>query len=184
MSEVIKEARDFAITAHWGQMYGSKPYYFHLDRVAEIARHYNLPEEIIAAAYMHDVVEDTKVTANEVFDKFGYEIATLVYAVTDEESDLDFDFLIKKDGLTERQAKDAIRKDKKKKTYPKILAHPYGVFLKLCDRLANVECSLTSKDTRMIDKYREEQPGFKEKLFTPGVASNMWSDLENLMKGN
>jgi (p)ppGpp synthase/HD superfamily hydrolase len=183
MTDTIDKARNFAISAHWGQMYGSKPYYFHLDRVAEIAKRYELPLEIQIAAYLHDVVEDTKVTANEVFEEFGYEIATLVYSVTDEElSDIELDHI--GDNFKEENHKKQIRIAKKVKTYPKIISHPFGVFLKLCDRIANVECSLTSKDTKMIDKYRDEQPEFKNKLFTPGVAQNLWHDLEALMKGN
>ena len=181
--DLVKESRDFAIAAHWGQMYGSKPYYYHLDRVAQLARKYKLPTFVEVAANLHDVVEDTNVTADQVNEEFGYEIATLVYAVTDEDSVYNYDDLID-DGHTKETAKALIRKDKKKNTYPKILAHPYGVHLKLCDRIGNVESSLLSKDKRMTLKYREEAPEFREKLFTPGVASGLWNHLESILQGN
>lgn len=158
--DIIK-ARDFAIKAHWGQMYGSLPYIDHLDSVALICKKYKLPEYVQVAAYLHDIVEDTHVSANQISLNFGYDVATLVYAVTDAEG------------------KD--RTERKEKTYPKILAHPYGVFLKLADRISNIECSLRSKESTMIDKYLHEHKAFFEKLYTPGIAQEMWDELENLI---
>ena len=161
MKELIQKARDFAINAHWGQMYGAFPYVEHLDDVANICMRYNLPEYVVCAAYLHDVVEDTDVTANQVSDEFGYEIATLVYAVTDAEGEN--------------------RKERKAKTYPKILAHPHGVQLKLADRIANLRSSMKSKDPGMFKMYKKEHEDFKAKLVTPGVAENMWKEIEALI---
>lgn len=175
---LIAKAKEFAIENHWGQMYGTKPYSHHLSQVAHLCKAFSLPAYVEAAAWLHDVVEDTDVHADQVSAEFGYEVATLVFSVTDADSDLDFNFLIKKDGLTERQAKDAIRKDKKAKTYPKILSHPYGVHLKLCDRIANVSASATAKDTRQFDKYCAEAECFEESLKTPGIAEEMWAELD------
>jgi len=35
---LVADAREFAISAHWGDMYGSRPYYYHLDKVAELCK--------------------------------------------------------------------------------------------------------------------------------------------------
>lgn len=156
----VEKAKNFAITAHWGQMYGKLPYLHHLDAVANICKSYNLPLFVVAAAYLHDVVEDTDVHANQISEKFGYEVATLVYAVTDEEG--------------------TNRKERKAKTYPKILAHPYGVHLKLADRIANLRSCQTAKNSSMFDMYCKEAPGFEDKLRTPGVADDMWAELDSI----
>ena len=139
----------------------SSSYVEHLDDVAAICMQYELPEHVVCAAYLHDVVEDTDVTANQVSSEFGYEVATLVYAVTDAEGEN--------------------RKERKEKTYPKILAHPYGVHLKLADRIANLRSSMKSKDPGMYKMYKGEHESFKHKLVTPGVAEDMWKELENLV---
>ena len=180
MNEIIQKARDFAINAHWGQMYGAFPYVEHLDDVANICKKYNMPEYVVCAAYLHDVVEDTDVTANQVSDEFGYEVATLVYAVTDAETDLELEDLLK-EGYSKEAAKAAIRKDKKVKTYPKILAHPHGVQLKLADRIANLRSSMKSKDPRMFKMYKEEHDDFKRSLVTPGIAEDQWKEIEGLI---
>lgn len=155
-----QKAREFAIESHWGQMYGTRPYIHHLQEVAEVCRQFKLPEYVVTAAYLHDVVEDTDVHADQVSAKFGYEIATLVYAVTDCEGEN--------------------RKERKAKTYPKILSHPYGVHLKLADRIANATACSTAKDTRMFDMYCKEAHDFEAKLKTPGVAESMWSRLDSV----
>jgi (p)ppGpp synthase/HD superfamily hydrolase len=178
VNKTEEKAKEFAIISHWGQLYGTHPYIHHLHEVAEVCRRYKLPCFVIAAAYLHDVVEDTSVDANQVCAKFGYEIATLVYAVTDCETDLDFNKLEKEHG--KEVAKQMIRNDKKAKTYPKILAHPWGVHLKLADRIANVKSCASAKDTRMFDKYCKESTKFEQELKTPGVAEEMWAELDNL----
>ena len=188
MDDIIKKARDFAIKSHWGQMYGSSPYIIHLEDVSSICKDFDLPIYVQAAAYLHDVVEDTPVHANMISNLFGYDIATLVYAVTDVKSNLTIEkaaeiiFGKKMEYLTEpntRAAKKYIRREKKLKTYPKILSHPYGVHLKLADRIANLRACAVSKDQNMFETYCEEAREFSERLQTPGIAENMWAELEN-----
>ena len=157
---LVDRAREFAINAHWGQMYGTKPYLHHLGEVAHICSYFKLPEYVKAAAYLHDVVEDTDITADQVSAKFGYEVATLVYSVTDESGEN--------------------RKERKAKTYRKILAHPYGVYLKLADRIANVKACSTAKDTGMFKMYCKEAEAFEKELKTPGIAEPMWAELDEL----
>ena len=154
------KAKEFATAAHGDQKYGAHPYTYHLEMVAKICRRYNLPESVVAAAYLHDVVEDTDTHANTVCAVFGYEVATLVYAVTDGEG--------------------KNRKEKKAKAYPKILSHPYGVHLKLADRIANLSSCSTAKDVGLFEMYCKEAKGFEDALKTPGIAEEMWAELDNI----
>ena len=81
-----KEALEFAARAHGSQQrkYTEEPYVEHLKRVAETVRTVPHTPEMISAAYLHDVVEDTPVTIEEVKREFGEKVASLVHELTDE----------------------------------------------------------------------------------------------------
>jgi len=77
------DAYEFSNLAHHGQVRASgEPYVFHVISVAEILVSLKLDIESIIAALLHDVVEDTETTLEQVHDKFGEEIASLVNGVT------------------------------------------------------------------------------------------------------
>ena len=59
-----------------------EPYIIHPCNVAEILFELGLDTATVAAAYLHDVVEDTDIKIEEVKDEFGEEIAMLVNGVT------------------------------------------------------------------------------------------------------
>lgn len=85
VTPLIATARDLAIRAHGEQrrMTTAEPYWHHPREVAEIV--YRLvpnDEEIIAAAWLHDVLEDTQVTLQEVSRLTGAVVAQLVVQVT------------------------------------------------------------------------------------------------------
>jgi (p)ppGpp synthase/HD superfamily hydrolase len=75
----------FATRAHDGQVrkYTGVPYIYHPIAVAEIVRGFPHTEEMIAAALLHDVVEDTPVTIEEIQKEFGDKVAELVGWLTD-----------------------------------------------------------------------------------------------------
>ena len=81
-----KDALEFATRAHGPQKrkYSSELYIEHPKRVAEIVRNVPHTEEMICAAYLHDVVEDTPVNIDEIEQKFGTKVAALVEELTDE----------------------------------------------------------------------------------------------------
>lgn len=85
--DLVGAARAFAIEAHRrvGQLrkYSGQPYEEHLRRVAMIVGEVTEDPETIAAAWLHDVVEDTPVTIEEVERTFGPGVRTLVDALTD-----------------------------------------------------------------------------------------------------
>ena len=80
---LIKQACDFAISAHAGQQRASgEPYYHHAIAVADILTDLRMDAETIAAAILHDVVEDTDADLDQVRKEFGPAIATMVDGVT------------------------------------------------------------------------------------------------------
>ena len=81
--QVLTESARRAFAAHHGQQRASgEPYYLHALAVAEILDELKLDHETLAAAMLHDVVEDTEVTLTEIQSEFGIAIAQLVDGVT------------------------------------------------------------------------------------------------------
>ena len=79
MSEnIIEKALMFAIIAHSSQVRKAnpeEPAIVHPIAVAEILRCYGADKNVISAAYLHDVAEDTKYTLQDIKRKFGFTCA-------------------------------------------------------------------------------------------------------------
>lgn len=165
---LINRAQDFAVAAHGPQMYGDRPYLYHLQKVAEVLDRFDQADHAsLVAALLHDTLEDTATSYSDIFKAFGPEVAELVYAVTDE--------------LGRNRA------ERHAKTYPKIAVMPKAVTLKLADRIANVEHSVVmDKDGRLIthtnqfSMYKKEHRKFREALCAHGPDA-MWAHLEALV---
>ena len=84
---LITQAYEFADQYHKGQVrkYTGEPYIYHPLSVARILSHYTGDENQIIAALLHDVVEDTAATFNDVRDNFGTEVYELVWWLTEDE---------------------------------------------------------------------------------------------------
>lgn len=81
--DMLLRAYDFAGAAHKNQKRASgEPYFIHPCAVAEILVELGLDAETIAAALLHDVIEDTPATEDDIRREFGEEILTLVAGVT------------------------------------------------------------------------------------------------------
>lgn len=79
----IMQALEFAAKAHEGQKRKSgEPYIFHPIEVAKILVSYDCDTDSIIAALLHDTVEDTEVTLDQVKKLFGQEVASLVDGLT------------------------------------------------------------------------------------------------------
>jgi (p)ppGpp synthase/HD superfamily hydrolase len=88
-SPLVRAALERARLAHAGQVRngsGGMPYVEHPVRVAALIDEADLGEEAVAAALLHDVVEDSEVTLEEIREEFGDGVAGLVGALTDDES--------------------------------------------------------------------------------------------------
>ena len=91
MMNIELKAKKFAIKAHKGQFRKSeldKPMVIHPINAANILKEYNMDSNVIAATYLHDVVEDTKYTIDDIQKKFGSDIAILVSGATEIDKNL------------------------------------------------------------------------------------------------
>ncbi|WLR49431.1 HD domain-containing protein [Halobacillus litoralis] len=85
---MIEKAKAFAAKAHQGQKRknSSEDYVVHPIRVAEILEHAGFREKVICAGYLHDVVEDTPYTLQDIEREFGLDVRDLVAAHTEDKS--------------------------------------------------------------------------------------------------
>ena len=85
---LIDKAKAFAKERHAGQTrkYSGEPYSQHLRSVVQLLDGYRVTAEpVLAAAWLHDTVEDTHTTMQDILTAFGPEVAELVYWMTDTE---------------------------------------------------------------------------------------------------
>jgi (p)ppGpp synthase/HD superfamily hydrolase len=82
---LVRRAHAFAQRAHHGQLRkDGQPFIGHPERVAALLEGLGYADAVVAAALLHDVVEDTPVTLEEVRAAFGDRVAALVAAVTED----------------------------------------------------------------------------------------------------
>jgi (p)ppGpp synthase/HD superfamily hydrolase len=79
-------ASAYAATMHAGQCRGDgTPFILHPREVASLLRDAGAPDHLVAAGALHDLIEKTDATADDVRSRFGPRITNLVLAVTDDE---------------------------------------------------------------------------------------------------
>ena len=87
MHKLIEHARTFATSAHerigHQRKYNNQPYQVHLQAVADLVASVTDDAEMIAAAWLHDTVEDTSATLDDIAENFGAAVAELVESLTD-----------------------------------------------------------------------------------------------------
>jgi (p)ppGpp synthase/HD superfamily hydrolase len=97
-SDVLGEALALAAQAHAGQHRGNgSPYLGHPLRVCDLLAETGAGERMLAAALLHDAVEDSELTIGAVVERFGVEVGELVAALTEDE-EID-DWVARKDAL-------------------------------------------------------------------------------------
>ena len=80
---LVRKAYEFAAKKHADQKRRSgEPYIIHPTQVANILARMKMDEETLAAAFLHDVVEDTDTTLQQLKEMFGAKVAMLVDGVT------------------------------------------------------------------------------------------------------
>jgi (p)ppGpp synthase/HD superfamily hydrolase len=85
MNELIFRAREFAREAHKAQLrrYTGEPYFTHPEEVAGMVERAGLSENAIAAAFLHDIINDQGVEPELLFREFGPKVASMVVVLTD-----------------------------------------------------------------------------------------------------
>ncbi|PLS19748.1 phosphohydrolase [Bacillus sp. M6-12] len=86
MNQLIEKAKEFAKEAHKNQVRKTTgaPYIGHPFHVAKILEDAGLPTAVVVAGYLHDTVEDTEVTIEDIYREFGSEVGDLVAFNTEE----------------------------------------------------------------------------------------------------
>lgn len=85
---LIEKARNFAKEAHEGQTrkVTSVPMFYHVEEVALILKKAGFSDEAVAAGYLHDTVEDTDVTLQDILKIFGEKVAFIVAGHTEDKT--------------------------------------------------------------------------------------------------
>lgn len=85
---VTCEALAFAAERHHGQRRDSDfaPFILHPLEVAVLLRNRGYPDDVVAAGLLHDAIEDTDATVDELRERFGARVAELVSALSDDET--------------------------------------------------------------------------------------------------
>ena len=125
---LVSEAADFAARRHTGQQRkgrGNEPYVNHLAEVANLLSTASdaTDAELVAAGWLHDTIEDTATTCEELAQKFGERVATLVVEVTD-------DMTLPKQERRHKQVVDAPRKS------------PGAKLIKIADKVSNIRARI------------------------------------------
>ena len=138
--------RAFALANHWhagGVRKGTKiPYISHLMAVSALVLEYGGDETQASAALLHDVIEDTDCTMDEIIELVGKEVAQIVWECTH----VDFP------DITDKEAKTVAKKN----FYLERLLSPDRLaaanLVALCDKTHNIECTVRDWQTGNHDK--------------------------------
>lgn len=132
MKQKVKLAKKLSKTFHKGQTYGLYDYFeYHITGVVNLLKVHNMPAKFIIVAYLHDIVEDTKIDISTVKNLFGKEIADAVDAMTK-------------------------RKNESRKQYiTRCAANKIARFVKLQDAVFNASNCFKNKNTNQYNYYMD-----------------------------
>ncbi len=166
---LLRKAYALARTAHEGQFRkGGEPYIMHPVAVATIiAEDFMMDANSVAAGFLHDVVEDTDTTIDDIRREFGDDVAFLVQVVTKPKSHALGQADLAKQENNFRQLLDSMRRDIR------------AVLIKLADRLHNMR-SLGSMQPVKQMKIAGETDFFYAPFANRLGLNNLRRELENL----
>ena len=162
-------AQEFAVRAHGDQRYGERPYRVHLAAVAEIVEDLRGAGDPVlsAVAWLHDVLEDTPVEADELRSRFGEVVTVAVDLVSDPPG--------------------ANRRTRKAALHSRLAAvdaeEPSGraaLIVKAADRLANARACVANSP-RKLKLYTKEHSEFRAAVFREGLCDRVWAELDGIL---
>ena len=172
--DVIRKAAQIAHAAHAGQTRASgEPYVEHSLAVASLLNELQLDHEAIAAALLHDVVEDTSITLPEIREGFGDVIAHLVDGVTK------MDVIQEYGDAQGAKAKGSQRVENLRKMLLAMVEDVRVVLIKLADRLHNMRTLKALPREKQVRIARETLDIFAPLANRLGVWQLKW-ELEDL----
>lgn len=147
LTELEQRAWEFAQDAHKDvvRKFTGDPYFEHVRKVFKLVKKVDTREILGAAALLHDVVEDTDYTIDDIREMFGSEVANLVKELTSDEDLLDG--MGKTEYLLDKMM--TISND--------------ALIIKLCDRLQNLSDHFTAS-TKFKENYYKQTKYISEKL--------------------
>lgn len=151
-SHMEASAKAMALIAHRNQKYGDQPYFNHLADVVKRVKTITQDPEVICAAWLHDTVEDTEVTIDEIKQQFGANVAAMVWAVTGEGPD---------------------RTSQMASAIAKIAQTPGAELVKSADRLSNASASKAEKKMKLYQRYKDEHANLSPVLGNNALAQEL-----------
>jgi GTP pyrophosphokinase len=165
--DLLERAFAFSARAHEGQQRRSgEEFIRHPFGVAKILAELHLDEQTIAAALLHDVVEDTETGADEVRSEFGDEIARLVEGVT-------------KLTRIHFQSREHAEAENYRKMIVAMAQDPRVILIKLADRLHNMRTIEYLGKQKQIQKAKETLEVYAPLAHRLGIHAIKW-ELEDL----
>ncbi len=165
--ETLERAFEFANVAHGTQRRRSgEPYITHPIEVAIILAGLHMDVETLVGALLHDTIEDTGVTREDVVENFGEDVASLVEGVT-KITKIEVGSLTDEQAATIRKMLVAMNKDIR------------VIVIKLADRLHNMRTLGSLREDRRIFKSRETLEIYAPIAHRLGINSVKW-ELEDL----
>jgi GTP diphosphokinase / guanosine-3',5'-bis(diphosphate) 3'-diphosphatase len=165
--ELIARAFKYAAKAHEGQQRRSgEDFIHHPYAAAMVCAGLRLDDETIAAALLHDVVEDTEVTLDDVRSEFGDEIAKLVDGVT-------------KLTRVQFQSREQAQAENYRKMVFAMAQDLRVILIKLADRLHNLRTIEYLGKQKQVQKSREALEVYAPLAHRLGIHTLKWQ-LEDL----
>jgi (p)ppGpp synthase/HD superfamily hydrolase len=167
-SDRVLHAREFAKKYHTSQMYGKHPYIYHLDMMYEVVKKFGETAQIVA--YLHDVIEYTTRTKEDIEKEFGKYISELVYLISDEF------------GRNRKERK--IKTNEKLSNILKGTDEEIALICKAADRLVNMQECVKTQNKDLYLMYEKEFLNFFQAVYRIGLAGPIWIELLKLIEDN
>ena len=165
--KTIHAAFDYALKMHGAQARESgEPYVVHPLKVAEILADMEMDQTTIVAALLHDCIEDTKASYDNIEQNFGADVARLVDGVT------------KLDGI-EFRTKDEQKAESLRKMFFAMAKDIRVVIIKLADRLHNMRTLKFCNEAKRVRTAKETIEVYAPLANRLGINSIKW-ELEDL----
>ncbi|MBM7561615.1 RelA/SpoT family protein [Fusibacter tunisiensis] len=163
----VSKAYDFGDRAHTGQLRkDGTPFFNHPANVSLILAELEMDEETIIAALLHDTVEDTAVTLEDVTREFGSDVAALVDGVT-------------KLAIINYETKQEQQVENLRKMFLAMSSDIRVILIKLADRLHNIRTLGAMSLEKQKEKAEETLEIFAPIAHRLGISKIKW-ELEDL----